>query len=288
MHDGSFTSLLDVVNHYNEIPDNPQNTLLDGRLIDFNENPQRLNLTEDQKQELVSFLRTLTGSDIYTNEKWSDPFNPDGSIKIIGGTLGISEESLTPFITISPNPVVDIATLETNLGHYKICVYNSTGKLLFEKEANTQTILDFSTIATRLYFVKITTEIIDFTKKLNNAGVGISSILRLLNISKSDVQRIIEKLAMHKIKPIFTEQNQKYELDELRTYVGNKGNQSWVIYAINKSTGKVINLVVGRRTKENIRKVVNTILSLNPKRIYTDGLNTYRSLISKDIHRVRL
>ena len=158
MHDGSFTSLLDVVNHYNDIPNDPANTNLDGRLIDPNGDPQQLNLTEDEKQELVAFLKTLTGSDIYTNEKWSDPFDPDGSIKIIGGNLGISESSLTPFISISPNPVVHIATVETNLGNFKIWVYNNTGKLLFQKEANMQTTLDFSGIATGLYFVKITTE----------------------------------------------------------------------------------------------------------------------------------
>ncbi len=167
MHDGSFTSLLDVVNHYNNIPNNPANTNLDGRLTDANGEPQQLNLTEDQKQELIAFLKTLTSSDIYTNEKWSNPFDPDGSIEIIGGTLGISEGSLTPFISISPNPVVHNATIETNLGHFKIWVYNNTGKLLFQKEANTQTILDFSTIATGLYFVKITTENgLQITKRL--------------------------------------------------------------------------------------------------------------------------
>ena len=167
MHNGSFTSLLDVVNHYNDIPNNPDNTNLDSRLIDENGEPQQLNLTEEQKQDLIAFLGTLTGSDIYTNEKWSDPFNLDGSIEIIGGSLGISEESLTPFISISPNPVVHNATIETNLGDFNILVYSSAGKLLFQKEANTQTTLDFSTIATGLYFVKITTENgLQITKRL--------------------------------------------------------------------------------------------------------------------------
>lgn len=158
MHDGSFTSLLDVVNHYNNIPNNPANTNLDGRLTDLNGEPQQLNLTEDEKQELVAFLKTLTGSDIYTNEKWSNPFDLDGSITIIGGTLGISEASVTPFISISPNPVVNNAMIETNLGHFKTSVYDLTGKLLFDKKANQQATLDFSTIASGLYFVKITTE----------------------------------------------------------------------------------------------------------------------------------
>ncbi len=158
MHDGSFTSLLDVVNHYNDIPDNPENTHLDGRLMDAEGNPQELNLTEAEKQSLVAFLRTLTGSDMYTNEKWSDPFDPDGSIKIIGGTLGIAEESLSPFISISPNPVVHTTTVEANLGHFKIQVYSSTGKLLFEKEADQQTILDLSKQASGLYFVIVKDE----------------------------------------------------------------------------------------------------------------------------------
>ena len=158
MHDGSFTSLLDVINHYNNIPNNPANTNLDGRLTDSNGNPQQLNLTEDQKQELVAFLKTLSGTDIYTNEKWSDPFDPDGSIEIIGGTLGISEESLSPFISISPNPVDHNATIETNLGNYNVSVYNVAGKLLFQKEATTQTIVNFSSVSAGLYFVKITTE----------------------------------------------------------------------------------------------------------------------------------
>ena len=158
MHDGSFSSLLDVINHYNHIPDNPANTNLDGRLTDTNGDPQQLNLTEDEKQELVAFLKTLTGSDIYTNEKWSNPFEPNGSIEIIGGNLGISEESILPFISISPNPVVDTATIETNLDHSEISVYNILGKLLLQKEATKQTILNFSARASGLYFVKITTE----------------------------------------------------------------------------------------------------------------------------------
>ena len=158
MHNGSFTSLLDVVNHYNSIPDDPANTSLDPRLMDPNGEPQQLNLTEAKKQELIAFLRTLTGSDMYTNEKWSDPFDPDGSITIIGGNLGISEESVSPFISISPNPVVNNAQVETSLGQFEVWVYSSSGKLMLQKKANMQTALDFSTMASGLYFVKLTTE----------------------------------------------------------------------------------------------------------------------------------
>ncbi len=171
MHDGSFTSLLQVVNHYNAIPDHPENTNLDSRLTDFNGDPQQLNLTDEQKLALVAFLETLTGSDIYTNEKWSDPFDPDGSITIIGGTLGISEGSVNPFISITPNPVRDMARIETNLGLLKIQIYDASGKLLHFKEADSRTNVDFSARASGLYFVKIeTTEGESFTKKILKAS----------------------------------------------------------------------------------------------------------------------
>lgn len=127
---------------------------------------------------------------------------------------------------------------------------------------------------------------VDFLRKLNNEGVGISSISRLLNISKSSVQRVIKRLYNQIQQPVFNESNQSYEIDELRTYVGSKSNECWVIYAINKLNGVVIEMTVGRRTKENIRKVVNTVLSLNPKRIFTDGLVIYKGLIPQTIHRV--
>lgn len=75
MHDGSLETLLDVINHYDRIPNNPANTNLDDRLKRNNGNPRPLDLTDEEKDALVAFLRTLTSSDIYTNEKWSNPFD---------------------------------------------------------------------------------------------------------------------------------------------------------------------------------------------------------------------
>lgn len=82
MHDGSLDSLIDVVNHYNNIPDNPANTNLDNRLTRGNGTPRPLNLTDEEKNALVAFLKTLTSTDIYTNEKWSDPFDDMGSLGV--------------------------------------------------------------------------------------------------------------------------------------------------------------------------------------------------------------
>ncbi len=80
MHDGSLDTLLDVVNHYDQIqaPDSepPLTEFLDtiDNRLRPNGNLQNLNLTDNEKAQLVAFLETLTGSNVYTDEKWSDPF----------------------------------------------------------------------------------------------------------------------------------------------------------------------------------------------------------------------
>jgi IS1 family transposase len=122
-------------------------------------------------------------------------------------------------------------------------------------------------------------------RDLTCEGCGIRSVGRLLNIGKSSVQRIIERIADAISIAVSIEEGQRYEMDELKTYKGNKKNESWVMYAINKKGGKVIDFCIGRRTKENIGKVVKSVLKLNPKRVYTDKLDIYPGLIANSIHR---
>jgi cytochrome c peroxidase len=79
MHNGSFTSIAQVIEHYNAVPDNPGLSFL----LKQNGVPQNLNLTAQQKLDLEAFLRTLSGKAIYTDPKWSNPFRADGSITIV-------------------------------------------------------------------------------------------------------------------------------------------------------------------------------------------------------------
>jgi cytochrome c peroxidase len=82
MHDASKATLADVINHYNAIP--AVNTNLDPRLQRPNGGgPQNLNLTQNQKDNLAAFLRTLTGTNVYTDEKWATPFNAQGELELI-------------------------------------------------------------------------------------------------------------------------------------------------------------------------------------------------------------
>jgi cytochrome c peroxidase len=72
MHNGSLVSSLDVINHYNQIS-NTGNNNLDPRLMPGG-NPQQLQLTQQEKNALVDFLRTLSGTNVYIDSKWSNPF----------------------------------------------------------------------------------------------------------------------------------------------------------------------------------------------------------------------
>jgi insertion element IS1 protein InsB len=74
-------------------------------------------------------------------------------------------------------------------------------------------------------------------------GVGIRSTSRLLGISATTVTKRILLIA-DKIKKPKADQGQVYEVDELRTYVGNKMNLSWIAYAMNRETRQIWMLIL--------------------------------------------
>lgn len=74
MHTGVITNLQAAIGHYGTINLAPGNTNLDIRLKP-NGFGQQLNLTAPEVNAVIAFLRTLSGTDVYTNTKWSNPFN---------------------------------------------------------------------------------------------------------------------------------------------------------------------------------------------------------------------
>ena len=73
MHDGSMTSLDQVIEHYNRgIQPNPN---LDPHLINnAKKTPVKMGLTELEKAQLKAFLETLTDHTLITDEKFSNPY----------------------------------------------------------------------------------------------------------------------------------------------------------------------------------------------------------------------
>lgn len=127
----------------------------------------------------------------------------------------------------------------------------------------------------------------DVIEFLHSEGSSISTLARFLKFSKTTIGNCIAVLANEYEHHVAEEPGQEYQADELRTYVGNKRNESWIMYALNKTSRKIIALCTGRRTKENLQKVTTKILECNPKTICTDRLQIYQSLIPEEIHVVK-
>jgi cytochrome c peroxidase len=75
MHDGRFSTLEQVVEHYSSgVQDGPA---LDGRLKGPDGQPLRPNLSQADKDALVAFLRTLSDPVLSADPRFSDPFRED-------------------------------------------------------------------------------------------------------------------------------------------------------------------------------------------------------------------
>ncbi len=80
MHDGSMTTMREILDHYDAIPVPADPVVrdefmasIDPQLVQMGQ-VERLNLTDVEKDQIEAFLRTLTGQNVYTDPKWSDPF----------------------------------------------------------------------------------------------------------------------------------------------------------------------------------------------------------------------
>jgi cytochrome c peroxidase len=73
MHTGNLATIQTVIGHYGSINLAPGNTNLDPRLRP-NGFGQSLNLTAPEVNALVAFIKTLSGTNVYVDTKWSTPF----------------------------------------------------------------------------------------------------------------------------------------------------------------------------------------------------------------------
>lgn len=73
MHTGVISDLQTLIGHYGAITAGPNNTKLDPRLAP-NGTGQKLNLTATEVNAVIAFLKTLSGTSVYSEVKWSNPF----------------------------------------------------------------------------------------------------------------------------------------------------------------------------------------------------------------------
>ena len=157
-HAGTANNLLGgIMANYNFKEIHPDNDNLDARLAPEGY-PQFLDITNQERNQLLAFLNTLTGADVYTNEKWSDPFDGNGNVTIIGGgtTSASAIDNTESYVEIYPNPFSNQFKLSGELDAYQIEILNPAGQIYktFNPKGSVYTV-DVSTLPAGIYFVKV-------------------------------------------------------------------------------------------------------------------------------------
>lgn len=133
MHHGGVQTLAAVIDHYNNITNQP-NSNIDPRLTPGG-NGQQLNLTTQESDALAAFLITLAGTDVYTNEKWSDPFDENGNITVVGGATTSINEVEKLELSVYPNPTSEYLKISSggSAAIETVMVFSNAGKLVLQQ-----------------------------------------------------------------------------------------------------------------------------------------------------------
>jgi cytochrome c peroxidase len=163
MHNGVFTTMEQVINHYNAVPNVSGNTNLDPRLTGPGGN---LQLTQTEKDALVAFLKTLTGNNLYTDLKWSNPFDANGNITVIGSPTNLSIVEPTQ-MKVYPNPAHHYLKFELENENHQITIFDMQGKLILQQLVFASTSLNIQSLNNQMYIVQIEnlTNNLKFTKR---------------------------------------------------------------------------------------------------------------------------
>jgi len=74
------------------------------------------------------------------------------------------------------------------------------------------------------------------------------------------------------------------EADEFWSYVGNKANQRWTWYAMEKTSGVILAWQNGRRTDESCARLMEKLSALPIRYFYTDDWQSYKKYIPSERH----
>lgn len=158
MHDGRFATLPDVIEFYSEgVQPHPNSRFNSLRGESF----RGFRYSSEEKKNLLAFLRTLTGKEVLTNPKWSDPFQPLSDVRLIDENDQIK---------VFPNPVENNLTIELKYQKTEeaiVSISNLKGQIvwknLMDQPARS---FEISSLNTGVYLLKIETQGSVFCKKL--------------------------------------------------------------------------------------------------------------------------
>lgn len=151
-HNGQASTFGELLNHYNDVSSTIN--MLDNRLKD---NGIPLNITQEERLQVEAFVKTLTGTDIYTNEKWSNPFDSNGELEVTGGMTSttftlINENTLSVF----PNPAEEYISVEgMKARKYYGEIYSMHGQKVWQGAVQANQEIDISTLSKGIYSLSL-------------------------------------------------------------------------------------------------------------------------------------
>ena len=74
------------------------------------------------------------------------------------------------------------------------------------------------------------------------------------------------------------------EADEFWSYVGNKANQRWTWYAIDRTSGVILAWQNGKRTDESCARLLEKLSVFPIRYFYTDDWQSYKKYIPSKRH----
>ena len=115
-------------------------------------------------------------------------------------------------------------------------------------------------------------------------SIGIRDIAEIENISIKKVWSTLENFN-YTLKP---EQNHydRLEVNEFWTYVGNKKNRQWLIYAYHRASGEIVAFVWGKcnlKTAKMLRNKLST-LGVTFDTVYSDIWESFTGAFAADNH----
>ena len=133
-----------------------------------------------------------------------------------------------------------------------------------------------------------------YQKGINNAiitltkeGVGIRSAARILDISPTTLLSRIVQIAQTISRPpvtyskdLWSGWNKELCTKKVRTHLDS--------ICLDRKSKQVVSYNIGPRTNATLNAVLETLRLSDAKRVYTDRLRNYRSLIETKIHRTSL
>ena len=129
----------------------------------------------------------------------------------------------------------------------------------------------------------INDEIVTLTKE----GVGIRSAARILDISPTTLLSRIVQIAQTISRPpvtyskdLWSGWNKELCTKKVRTHLDS--------ICLDRKSKQVVSYNIGPRTNATLNVVLETLRLSDAKRVYTDRLRNYRSLIETKIHRTSL